>query len=666
MSGDRWVPVKVMNPSDKPVTLKRNTKLADVSPCVALEDLELNVDHTPATEIKAQGQSMQDCPIQATTGAHTHQDRLSNLGLGEIDINSCEVSLYWKGQLVDLIQHYEDVFSKDKLDCGCAKDFVHRIHLTDDCPFRLPYRRVPLGQYQKLREVLSEMEEKDIIRKPCSHFIDGNGVATDPDKVEAITAMTEGDLMMDDGVTPSAKKKFIQNCSSIAKPLFSLTTAAPGKTNARDASLDGLGAVISQVPEGECKARPIAFARPGGAQSVFHQHRLLSQTTYTPGSGVTTPSHIHYNDLRKRFEETSIGQTSLRSTIATAFRVFFSGFFGMCCTTLLLAALCAFAHLDTFTHGCQLPSEWRPLSEGCRAELAEIIVYARVLAIHREPPGGGEGSVHNSLAFGYGYGYEGAEEGLLYSAEVELLCDQAWGSMLEVPTGSRLNLTGLGYLSCQSHTVMENYSYFFFLRMDENYNFLPHGVNFQDAIFSDTADNRRMFSSLFQFSNCTMGNQPFHTFSPERDTGRQGGSKGKQQRSTSLTGSSLKARQSSASIHIGMKSCAPADPGTGDKLLCSSVQSALFDEEERGRKLRERLAAVERRNRQLKERVRKAKRSLRNARKATRRAEQAAQELQEQLKAAERREGHHLNAITQEEPPPGRYASAALRQQVQL
>lgn len=137
---------------------------------------------------------------------------------------------------------------------------------------------------------------------------------------------------------------------------------------------------------------------------------------------------------------------------------------GMFDTTLLLVILGFFAHLDAFTHGCQLPSEWRPLSEGCRAELAEIIVYARVLAIHREPLGVGASSLYNSLPFGFGYGYEGAEEGLLYSAEVELLCDQAWGSMLEVPTGSRLNLTGLGYLSCQSHTVMENYSYFFFLR----------------------------------------------------------------------------------------------------------------------------------------------------------------------------------------------------------
>lgn len=51
-------------------------------------------------------------------------------------------------------------------------------------------------------------------------------------------------------------------------------------------------------------------------------------------------------------------------------------------------------------------------------------------------------------------------------------------------------------------------------RMDENYNIVPHGVNFQDPIFPDTADNHRMFASLFQFSNCTPGTQ-VHTFTPE-------------------------------------------------------------------------------------------------------------------------------------------------------
>lgn len=503
MCGDRWVPVKVVNPSDKPVTLRKNTKLADVSPCVALEDFDVNVNHAPDTELKAQGQSMWKNPdhVPSTPAAPTFLDKLNSFGLGDLDINSCEVSPYWKGQLMELIQRYEDVFSKDKLDCGKAKDIVHRIHLTDDRPFRLPYRRVPPGQYQKLREALSEMEEKDIIRKSSSewasplvlvwkkngdlricvdyrwlnartvkdahpvphqadclaalggnaifsamdltsgfynvpmheedkkftafttpvglhefnrlpqglcnspasfmrlmmsifgdqnfltllcylddvlvfapneaeaikrlemvfsrlrehglklapkkchllrrsvkflgHIIDEKGVATDPGKVQAITAMTEVDLMMEDGVTPSERKiksflgmvmyyqRFIPNCSSIAKPLFSLTAAATGKTNARrathfrrlsstdwtqeqskafnqlkaallssvvlahpdfsrpfvlstDASLDGLGAVISQVPEGESKARPIAFASKSlsRAQTKYPAHRL--------------------------------------------------------------------------------------------------------------------------------------------------------------------------------------------------------------------------------------------------------------------------------------------------------------------------------------------------------------------------------------------------------
>ncbi|TRY55452.1 hypothetical protein DNTS_004886 [Danionella cerebrum] len=256
---------------------------------------------------------------------------------------------------------------------------------------------------------------------------------------------------------------------------------------------------------------------------------------------------------------------------------------------------------------CQLPSEWRPLSEGCRAELAEIIVYAKVLAIHEEPYAS---SLYNYLPF---QRHERAEDALLYAAEVELLCDQAWGSMLEVPAGSRINLTGLGYFSCQSHTVMENNSYIFFLRMDENYNILPHGVNFQDAIFPDTPENRRQFSSLFQFSNCSTGHtmQSFNSDWESQEDSR---------------------------------------------LLCSSMQKVLFEEEERVGHLQEQVAELERKNRQLKERVGKLRHSLRRARKVLRHEEQERQKLQERLMMAERYAGHHLNAIPpQHNPPRHRY-----------
>uniref|UniRef100_A0A4W2DQA5 Coiled-coil domain containing 3 n=1 Tax=Bos indicus x Bos taurus TaxID=30522 RepID=A0A4W2DQA5_BOBOX len=153
---------------------------------------------------------------------------------------------------------------------------------------------------------------------------------------------------------------------------------------------------------------------------------------------------------------------------------------------LRLPALCLAGRLEA-TRGGQLPSEWRLLSEGCQAELAEIIVHAKMLALHEEVHG-----LYNYLP----WRYEASDLGLFYSAEIEMLCDQAWGTMLEVPGGSRLNLTGLGYFSCHSHTVVQDYSYSSSGEMDENYNLLPHGVNLQDDV-----------SSLFQFSNCSQGQQ---------------------------------------------------------------------------------------------------------------------------------------------------------------
>ncbi|KAM8974333.1 coiled-coil domain-containing protein 3 [Pelodytes ibericus] len=248
--------------------------------------------------------------------------------------------------------------------------------------------------------------------------------------------------------------------------------------------------------------------------------------------------------------------------------------------------------MGSSTLGCQLPSDWRPLSEGCRAELAEIIVFAKVLAVHQETY-----NVYNYLP----WHYEAGDGGLFYSAEIEMLCDQAWGSMLEVPAGSRLNLTGLGYFSCHSHTVLPDQSYFFFLRMDENYNLLPHGVNFQDAIFADTQENKQLFSSLFQFSNCSQG-----------------------QHITAL----------SMDWHVQ----------EDNRLMCSSIQSALFEEEDRVKKLQQKVAVLEKRNKQLRNRVKKVKRSLRQAKKNGRNMEMMNRKLNEKLSSAGR-QITHVNSL---------------------
>lgn len=192
LGDDGWLPLKVINPSDKPVTLKRNTKLADVHMCVAVESfgspevasvpqcsVQQNVQlqavspicsheqHSLTTEVS----SLPDHPCQQkprqTDPLHS---LLSDVGLSDIDIDSCEVSSACKESLVNLITEYQSIFSRDKLDCGKAAGFLHRIRVVDETPFRLPCRRMPPTQYEKVRRVLNDMEEREIIRKSSSEF----------------------------------------------------------------------------------------------------------------------------------------------------------------------------------------------------------------------------------------------------------------------------------------------------------------------------------------------------------------------------------------------------------------------------------------------------------------------------------------------------------------
>lgn len=173
--GDKWIPMKVINPLDRPIVLRRNTKLAQLHPCLALEELQLDtVSEGSSGKAKAAVQNLIQAETPGSECPQIMQEdymlKLQELGLAEIDVQSCDVSDVWKAKLVDLISQYEGIFSRDKLDCGEAKDIVHRIRLKDEQPFRLPCRRVPPSDYQKLKQTLDAMEEKGIIRKSNSEW----------------------------------------------------------------------------------------------------------------------------------------------------------------------------------------------------------------------------------------------------------------------------------------------------------------------------------------------------------------------------------------------------------------------------------------------------------------------------------------------------------------
>ncbi|KAK7880967.1 hypothetical protein WMY93_032421 [Mugilogobius chulae] len=82
--GDRWVPMKVTNLSDKPITLKKNAKLADVSSCVAVEEFEIS-QGSCQPEKHTQQEGSNSCPSDL-------KEKLKRVGLSEIDIDQCHAS----------------------------------------------------------------------------------------------------------------------------------------------------------------------------------------------------------------------------------------------------------------------------------------------------------------------------------------------------------------------------------------------------------------------------------------------------------------------------------------------------------------------------------------------------------------------------------------------
>ncbi|KAG1933867.1 interleukin-1 receptor accessory protein-like 1-A [Pimephales promelas] len=171
--GDGWLPVKMINPTNSEIVLRRNAKLADVYPCIALEDFDHAAEKRIFQNVAIHsGSSCGSLSAKSSvSGVRQVNDfHLDGLGLKDLNVNDCEVSPFWRDKLVDLIKKYESVFSRHSLDCGEAKGFCHRIRLIDDRPFRLPYRRLSPAHYHKLREMLDEMEQKEIIRKSSSEF----------------------------------------------------------------------------------------------------------------------------------------------------------------------------------------------------------------------------------------------------------------------------------------------------------------------------------------------------------------------------------------------------------------------------------------------------------------------------------------------------------------
>ncbi len=89
--GDRWVPMKVTNLSN--ILLKKNCKLADVSPCLAVEDFGIFRNFIQVGGAVSRKH-------YTLTSSSKLELRLQDVGLGDLDISSCHADHAGKEKLV--------------------------------------------------------------------------------------------------------------------------------------------------------------------------------------------------------------------------------------------------------------------------------------------------------------------------------------------------------------------------------------------------------------------------------------------------------------------------------------------------------------------------------------------------------------------------------------
>ena len=73
-------------------------------------------------------------------------------------------------EAVDLLERWKGIFSSGFTDLGCTSLVKHEIRLTDPSPFKDPYRRIPPGMFEEVREHLKDMLAAGAIRESKSPF----------------------------------------------------------------------------------------------------------------------------------------------------------------------------------------------------------------------------------------------------------------------------------------------------------------------------------------------------------------------------------------------------------------------------------------------------------------------------------------------------------------
>eukprot|EP00731_Ephydatia_muelleri_P035547 Em0135g2a len=137
------VPVRILNPRDEMVVLKKGTQIASME--LLEQDPVINI----STVMKNAEVSLECQNIL--------WDLVSKVG--------SHISESEREQLYSLLVEFADVFSFSSKDLGRTKELKHHIFTSDAQPVHLSPRRIPQARREELRGLLRDMLESDVIQR---------------------------------------------------------------------------------------------------------------------------------------------------------------------------------------------------------------------------------------------------------------------------------------------------------------------------------------------------------------------------------------------------------------------------------------------------------------------------------------------------------------------
>lgn len=139
------ISVKVCNISAKPFTIRPKSNFCQLQEVKVVDNLV----------------SGQDLPNDS------EKPDFESLGI-KIDESSLTADQILRAKQV--LGNWHEVFSKGPNDIGRTDIVKHRIVLEDEKPFKQPYRRIPPGMYEEVRQHVKEMLDSDVIRESDSPY----------------------------------------------------------------------------------------------------------------------------------------------------------------------------------------------------------------------------------------------------------------------------------------------------------------------------------------------------------------------------------------------------------------------------------------------------------------------------------------------------------------